>query len=93
MPSAIPYANYSNGGGCGRMTASRGRRENAEENQLENAVSGQSDVTETKQTEDEWVIRRPKRMKLTAEESLRRTQEFVDTKGERFVASFRKSKD
>ncbi len=63
-----------------------------EDNQPESALSGQPGVTETKQTEDGWIIRRPKRMKLTAEESLRRTQEFVDTKGERFLASFRKSK-
>ncbi len=52
----------------------------------------QANSLEAKQTEDGWIIRRPKRAKLTAEESLRRTQEFVDTKGERFIASFRKSK-
>ena len=64
-----------------------------EDNQLEGVASDQSDVTETKQTEEGWIIRRPKRVKLTAEESLRRTQEFIDTKGERFLASFRKSKN
>ena len=63
-----------------------------EDNQSENALSDQPNVTETKQTEDGWIIRRPKRMKLTAEESLRRTEEFIETKGERFIASFRKSK-
>ena len=64
-----------------------------EDNQSENALSNQPNVTETKQTEDGSIIRRPKRVKLTAEKSLRRTQEFVDTKGERFLASFRKSKN
>ena len=53
----------------------------------------QANSPETKETEDGWIIRRPKRAKLTAEESLRRTQEFVDTKGERFLTSFRKSKN
>ncbi len=64
-----------------------------EDDQPESALSDQPSMTETKQTEDGWIIRRPKRAKLTAEESLRRTQEFVDTKRERFLASFRKSKD
>ena len=91
-PRLAEQSDDLNGGGYGRMTALRGRRNNMEDNQAENALSGQSDVTETKQTEDGWIIRRPKRMKLTAEESIRRTKEFVDTRGERFVASFRKSK-
>ncbi len=63
-----------------------------EDNQSENALPGQTAGTETETTEDGWIIRRPKRMKLTAEESLRRTEEFIETKGERFIASFRKSK-
>ncbi len=66
-----------------------------EDNQLENALSGPSDAAETKQTEDGWVIRRPKRMKLTAEESIRRTKEFINDpkRKEQFIASIRKSKD
>ncbi len=63
-----------------------------EDNQPKSASSSQADATEAKQTEDGWIIRRPKRMKVTAEESLRRTEEFIETKGERFIASFRKSK-
>ena len=66
-----------------------------EDNQSETALPGQSDAAETKQTEDGWIIRRPKRMKLTAEESIRRTEEFINDpkREERFIASIRKSKD
>ena len=66
-----------------------------EDNQLENALAGQSDATETKQTEDGWIIRRPKRMKLTAEESIRRTEEFINDpkRKEQFIASILKSKN
>jgi len=42
--------------------------------------------------ETEWIIRRPKRAKLTAEESIRRTEEFVEKRKEQFIASIRKSK-
>ena len=66
-----------------------------EDNQSENALPGQSDVAETKQTEDGWIIRRPKRLKLTAEESIRRTAEFINDpkRKEQFIAAIRKSKD
>ena len=66
-----------------------------EDKQSENTLSGQPDATETKHTEDGWIIRRPKRMKLTAEESIRRTEEFINNpnRKERFIASLRKSKD
>lgn len=65
-----------------------------EDNQLNHASSDQSDATETEQSEDGWIIRRPKRMKLTAEESLRRTKEFINDpkRKEQFIASIRKSK-
>ena len=51
-------------------------------------------MTETKPTEDGWIIRRPKRMKLTAEESIRRTEGFINDpeREEWFIASIRKSK-
>ena len=79
---------------CQHYTESYERRENVEDNQPENAIPGQSDVAETKQTEDGWIIRRPKRMKLTAEASIRRTEEFINDpeKGERFIFAIRKSK-
>ena len=54
----------------------------------------QAGQLETKQTEDSWIIRRPKRMKLTAEESIRRTEEFINDpkRKEQFIAAIRKSK-
>lgn len=54
----------------------------------------QSNGLETKQTEDGWIIRRPKRMKLTAEESIRRTEEFINDpkRKEQFIAAIRKGK-
>ena len=66
-----------------------------EDNQSGNAISGQSDLTETKQTEDGWIIRRPKRVKLTAEEAIRRTEGFINDpkRKDQFIASIRKSKD
>ncbi len=55
---------------------------------------GQVNLSETKQTEDGWIIRRPKRMKLTAEESIRRTEEFINDpkRKEQFIAAIRKGK-
>ena len=46
------------------------------------------------QTDDGWSIRRPKRLKLTAEESLRRAEEFINNpeRREQFIAALRKSK-
>ncbi|MGI4791969.1 MAG: hypothetical protein ACRYFS_24365 [Janthinobacterium lividum] len=66
-----------------------------EENQVENTLSDQADLTKAKLTEDGWIIRRPKRVKLTAEESIRRTEEFINDpkRREQFIASIRKSKD
>ena len=66
-----------------------------EDNQPENAAStNENDLTETKQTEDGWIIRRPKRMKLTAEESVKRTSDFINNskRREQFVAAVRKGK-
>ena len=40
----------------------------------------------------EWVSQRPKRAKLTAEESIRRTKDFIENGKEEFIASIRKSK-
>lgn len=41
--------------------------------------------------DSDWVIRRPKRAKITAEESLKRMQSFHERK-EQFIASIRKGK-
>lgn len=50
------------------------------------------DLTERELSENEWIIRRPKRAKLTAEESLERMKAFESERMEEFVASVRKSK-
>lgn len=50
------------------------------------------DLTELELSENEWIIRRPKRAKLTAEESLERMKAFEPERMEEFVASVRKSK-
>lgn len=47
---------------------------------------------ELEQSDSEWVIRRPKRAKLTAEESLKRMQAFKAERMEDFIASIKKSK-
>lgn len=49
---------------------------------------------ETEQSETDWIIRRPRRAKLTAEESIRRTEDFINNekRREQFIASIRKSK-
>ena len=43
----------------------------------------------------EWVSQRPKRAILTAEESIRRTEDFIHNpkRKEAFIAAIRKSKD
>lgn len=50
--------------------------------------------TEAEQPETDWIIRRPRRAKLTAEESIRRTEDFINNpkRREQFIASIRKSK-
>lgn len=40
----------------------------------------------------EWISQRPKRAKLTAEESIRRTEDFIKNGKEEFIASIQKSK-
>ncbi len=40
----------------------------------------------------EWMSQRPKRAVLTAEESIRRTKDFIENGKEEFIASIRKSK-
>ncbi len=50
------------------------------------------ELTELELSENEWIIRRPKRAKLTAEESIRRTKDFIENGKEEFIASLRKSK-
>ena len=47
---------------------------------------------EAELAEDGYVIRRPKRAKLTAEEALKRMQAFGSERMENFIASVRKSK-
>ena len=41
---------------------------------------------------EEWKIERPARATLTPEESIRRTEEFIEKRKESFIASIRKSK-
>lgn len=43
-------------------------------------------------SEDEWIIRRPKRAKVTAEEATKWTEDFASQRKEEFIASIRKSK-
>ena len=64
---------------------------------MENAVIEVDEQMEpvqedAEQSESEWVIRRPKRAKLTAEESLKRMQAFRAERMEDFIASVKKSK-
>lgn len=70
-----------------------------EATQIDTDNSARVELTEIKRTEveppeTEWIIRRPKRAKLTAEESIRRTEEFInDPKSkEEFIAAVRKRK-
>ena len=60
--------------------------------QKETETPTEPDLTELTTSENEWVIRRPKRAKLTAEESLERMKAFDPERMEEFVASVRKSK-
>ena len=57
-------------------------------------ASTEAEPTETVFSETDWIIRRPKRAKLTAEESIRRTEDFINNpkRREQFIASIRKSK-
>jgi len=55
-------------------------------------TSAETGLTETEQPETDWIIRRPRRAKLTAEESLKRMQAFGSERMENFIASVRKSK-
>ncbi len=62
-----------------------------------NDKSSEAKLQETEQSgadsaEDGYVIRRPKRANLSAEESLRRMQAFKAERMENFIASVRKSK-
>ncbi len=54
----------------------------------------EAEPTETVPPETDWIIRRPKRAKLTAEESIRRTEDFINNpkRREQFIASVRRSK-
>lgn len=60
--------------------------------QKETKTLTEPDLTEVASSENDWVIRRPKRAKLTAEESLERMKTFESERMEEFVASVRKSK-
>ncbi len=60
--------------------------------QKETKTLTEPDLTERELSDNEWVIRRPKRAKLTAEESLERMKAFEPERMEEFVASVRKSK-
>ncbi len=60
--------------------------------QKETKTLTEPDLTEVASSENDWVIRRPKRVKLTAEESLGRMKAFEAERMEEFVASVRKSK-
>lgn len=60
--------------------------------QKEAAAPPAPELTETELSENEWIIRRPKRAYLTAEESLERMKAFESERMEEFVASVRKSK-
>ncbi len=57
-------------------------------------ASTETELPETEHLETDWIIRRPKRAKLTAEESIRRTEDFINNekRREQFIASIRKSK-
>ena len=68
------------------------RRQPVEANQTDTDKQPGGEQPEPELLETEWIIRRPKRAKLTAEESIRRTEEFVEKRKEQFIASIRKSK-
>ena len=66
-------------------------------NRVDGDKSLETELQDTEQpeadpAEDGYIIRRPKRAKLSAEESLRRMQAFRAERMENFVASVRKSK-
>lgn len=70
------------------------RREPMETELTNTDASTEAEPTEAEQPETDWIIRRPRRAKLTAEESIRRTQDFINNpkRREQFIASIRKSK-
>lgn len=57
-------------------------------------ASTDTEPSETEQPKAEWIIRRPRRAKLTAEEAIRRTEDFINNpkRREQFIASIRKGK-
>jgi len=66
-------------------------------NRVDGDKSLETELQDTEQpeadpAEDGYIIRRPKRAKLSAEESLRRMQAFRAERTENFIASVRKSK-
>jgi len=66
-------------------------------NRVDGDKSLETELQDTEQpeadpAEDGYIIRRPKRAKLSAEESLRRMQAFRAERMENFIASVRKSK-
>lgn len=66
-------------------------------NRVDGDKSLETELQDTEQpeadpAEDGYIIRRPKRAKLSAEESLRRMQAFRVERMENFIASVRKSK-
>jgi len=66
-------------------------------NRVDGDKSLKTELQDTEQpeadpAEDGYIIRRPKRAKLSAEESLRRMQAFRAERMENFIASVRKSK-
>ena len=68
-----------------------------EQTTMESAVIDKEEIeeptaTEVERSDSEWIIRRPKRVKLTAEESLKRMQAFRAERMEDFIASIKKSK-
>ena len=67
---------------------------NSMDEQINTDTSTETELTETEQSETDWIIRRPRRAKLTAEESIRRTEDFINNpkRREQFIASVRKSK-
>jgi|GEM_PF-1818460 len=66
-------------------------------NRVDGDKSLETELQDTEQpeadpAEDGYIIRRPKRAKLSAEESLRRMQALRAERMENFIASVRKSK-
>lgn len=66
--------------------------EQAETNESLGAEAQETKQPEAEPAEDGYIIHRPKRARLSAEESLRRMQAFKAERMENFIASVRKSK-